>query len=90
MNSSRSTPSLVGACDSSYHQSRATHAWIISTGDESGKTIFGSGPVDGLSPYLSSGRGEPHGLNAIFIMAHLLNVYHACNSKIKWNVTIKA
>jgi len=94
MNSSESTPVLMGASDASFHWGKATHAWVISTGvkydiTKPNKNIFGSGPVDGLPPYLSSGRGELHGLNAISIIADLLNTYHARNSKIKVVCDIK-
>jgi len=93
-NSSESTPVLMGASDASFHWGKATHAWVISTGvkydiTKPNKNIFGSGPVDGLPPYLSSGRGELHGLNAISIIADLLNTYHARNSKIKVVCDIK-
>jgi hypothetical protein len=55
MTLSSKVPNKLGANDASYHQNRATHAWMISMGHVldimlPNKTIFGSGPVDGLSP----------------------------------------
>jgi len=57
-----STP-LFGASDTSYRHSQSTRAWILSTGSVSDinsplMSISGSGPVDGLGPFLSSSHGE--------------------------------
>jgi hypothetical protein len=79
---------LIGASNASYHNDKASHTWLISTSDKQdllrpNKLIFGSGPVDGLHPFMSSGRGERHRLNAVSIVNNLLNTYHNCNLKIK-------
>jgi hypothetical protein len=68
---------LFGASDASFHDGRATHAWILSSGKVSDLisdtlSIFGSGFVDGYAPHISSARGELHGVTALSIITDLL------------------
>lgn len=42
-----------------------------------------SGPVDSFTPYLSSSRGQLHGITTLSIMAKVHKVHHSSNAKIK-------
>jgi hypothetical protein len=60
---------LFCSSDASLKQAKATHAWIVSSGDitdiEDPKfNISGSGPVHGLPSSLSSARAELQGITA--------------------------
>jgi hypothetical protein len=60
-----SNNNIFGASDASLKNDRASHAWIISSGDPSdidnpNNHISGSGLVHGYYPNLSSARGELH------------------------------
>jgi len=64
-------PVLYGTSDASLKSQRSTHAWIISSGQiddimDPERNISGAGPVNGLSPYLSSSRAELTGLLPIY------------------------
>jgi hypothetical protein len=67
---------LFCASDASLKDQRGSHAWVISSGDVDDLSdpllhIHGSGPVHGLSTYLSSSRGESQGITAIGIIVRL-------------------
>jgi hypothetical protein len=75
---------ILGASDASLKLNRATHAWILSSGDVQDITnpllnISGTGPVHGHPQYLSSSRGELQGVTALSIMASLLSTYYDCS-----------
>jgi hypothetical protein len=76
-----SCPALYSSSDAALKSQCSTHAWIISSGQvddimDSEQNISGAGPVDGLSPYLSSSRAELTGLNALVIIANLFMDFH--------------
>jgi hypothetical protein len=61
---------------------RPLFAWVLSTGlisDLKSPTwsISGSDPIDGFTPFLSSGCGELHGITAVSIIGRLLNEFQS-------------
>jgi hypothetical protein len=78
---------IYGASDASFKDNQASHAWIISTGQVEDVenpllSIYGSGPVDGHFPDLSSTRGELQGQMAITIISNLFLQYHQLNATV--------
>jgi hypothetical protein len=78
---------LFGSRDAPQKDNRATHAWILSSGNASDIdyplfNISGSGPVHGAPLHLSSSRGELQGLTALTIVAKCFLEYFAmrCNT----------
>ncbi len=74
--------------DASMKDGHATHAWIVSSGEvdsisDPTLTIFGSGPVDRYSQYLSSTRAELTGITAISIIVRLFVKFHSYKPKIQ-------
>jgi hypothetical protein len=66
----------------------ASHAWIVSSGEvdsitDPTLTIFGLGPVDRYSLYLSSTRAELTGITAISIIVRLFVEFHSYKPKIQ-------
>jgi hypothetical protein len=73
--------SLFGASDASFKNGRASHAWILSSGNiddivDPDCHISGSGPVHSTPQYLSSARGELQGITAISIISALFAKFH--------------
>lgn len=80
--------SLYSASDASLKDERAYHAWIVSAGNieninDNDMNILGAGPVDGLSPFLSSAWAELTGITAISIIARLFLDFHSIQAKIE-------
>jgi hypothetical protein len=78
---------IFGASDASIKQQRASHAWILSSGqcddiEDPLLHIKGSGLVDGLPSLLSSSRGELAGITAITIIAQLFRAYHSSKAPV--------
>jgi hypothetical protein len=76
----QSKKSLYGASDASLKNGRATHAWIISSGNINDiehplMHISGSGSVHGATHYLSLSRGELQGITALTIIAKVIMEY---------------
>jgi hypothetical protein len=70
---SSSNNTLSSASNASVKDGRAAHAWIISSANindisNCNMHITGSGPVDGLPPFISSSRAELTGITAIAII----------------------
>lgn len=85
---------LFGASDASFKKGRASHAWLLSSGNVNDITdddlhISGQGPVDGYSLDMSSGSGEIHGITAMSIMFKLLLQFHCLQLKWRLSVIIK-
>jgi hypothetical protein len=79
---------IFGASDASLKHGRASHSWIISSGDvddilDPMLHISGSGPVHGLPQYLLSSSGELQCITAVSLMAKLLMDYHSYNCKVR-------
>jgi hypothetical protein len=79
---------LFGASNASFKNRKAAHAWILSAGsisdiEDPDMHIWGSGPVDGHIPHLSSGRGEVHRIAALTIIAHLFLKYHSSIARVE-------
>jgi hypothetical protein len=75
---------IFGTSDASFHPGKATHVWVISSGDVSdletlNMTITGNGAMDGYSEHMSSGGGELHGIMALSIMSDILFNFHNFN-----------
>jgi hypothetical protein len=67
---------LFGASDASLKEGRATHAWILSSGDINYidnplMNILGAGPAHGIPHFLSSAREELQGITALTIKVRL-------------------
>jgi hypothetical protein len=80
--------SLYCMSDTSVKNGRASHAWIISSGEvdlitDPTLTIFVSGLVDGYSPYISSTRAELTGITAISVIMKLLMEFQSSKLKVQ-------
>jgi len=67
---------LFDASDASFKEGRASHAWILPSGDvkdiaDEDLHIYGHGSVNSYAMDMSSGRGELAGITAMSIMAQL-------------------
>ncbi len=67
---------IFGCSDAAKKGDKGTHTWIHSSGqindiDDQDLNLSGSGPVDGHSPFSSSGCCELQGITALVIMAKL-------------------
>jgi len=85
---SSSGNSIYGASDASVKDGWATHAWIISSRDindinDGDMHIAGTGPVDGLLPYISFSRAKLTGITAISVITRLFLEYHLHSASIQ-------
>jgi len=79
---------LFGASDAAFKKGKASHAWILSSGDVDNISppdlhIAGSGPVDGHSYEMPSTRGEIHEVTAMSIMAQLFLNFHSISTPVE-------
>jgi len=82
------SPCLFGASDASCKSRKTLHAWILSSGSPDDITdpmrnISGGGIVHGNPLFLSSGRGELHGILALFIVADMFKKHYSSTAPIR-------
>jgi len=79
---------LHGASDASLKDGRATHAWILSSGntndiEDPDLHLSGWGPVDGRNHSMSTSHGELHGITALPLMAKLHLQFHSSTASVE-------